>query len=543
MGFGRRFRGLFVAGAVVSCAVLSGCAALPARHAPMEALLSTRLRRLSNVEYERSADALLGLDEAIRDELPPDERQDGYAINERQAVPSYYLSELSRVADRLSDEAVARRLPKLVPCPESDAPRSICVDRALEKLAFDAFRRPPTALERSALQKLFERAAKDPDPAGAHEAPRARGTRAVLSTLLASPSMLYLSELGDTAALGDVATLTPYEIASSLAYAVTGGPPDAELLAAAADPGLLFDPRAREAQARRLLSLSSTRHHFREFVLEWLEVDQLERTAKAVTLVPDYDEVKSHMLAETRAFVNEVMVYGGASLASLLAAGFTSLDATLAAFYGIPGFEGPRVSLARQGRVGVLEQASFLAAHAYEDVTSPVKRGDFVLRRVLCVDLPRPGEVGIDTTMPPRDDSTTTRARFAAHTSSPDCRSCHAAIDPLGFSFEGFDAAGRRRTQEQGHPIMTGGEVTLFGRKFHFENSAELSTELARLPEARSCFAKHALRYLTGRRSAAAEDWFGELIDTLPETRRDSLLEWVVAWVRSPEFVLRRRPS
>jgi hypothetical protein len=176
-------------------------------------------------------------------------------------------------------------------------------------------------------------------------------------------------------------------------------------------------------------------------------------------------------------------------------------------------------------------------------VTSPIKRGDFVLRRVLCVDLPRPGEFGIDTTLPPRDENATTRARFAAHTSSPSCRSCHDRIDPLGFSFESFDAAGRHRTREYERPIATDGEFTLGSRKLSFRDSAELATELSSLPEARRCFAQQALRYLTGRRAPDMEQWFGQLVEGLPEERRDSLLEWVVAWVKSPEFVLRRQAS
>jgi len=523
--------------------LLAGCAVPPVPVAPKDALLSVRLRRLSNVEYERSANAVLGLDESIRDVLPPDERQDGYTINERQAVPSYYAGELGRVSERLARLAVERRLERLLPCPATDAPGSGCVVRALETLERRIFRRPPTTPERSAIQALFQSAVSEPVPAGRVQvAAHARGLTLVLSTLLASPSMIYLSELGRTDDVTlSVTTLTPYEIASSLSYAVTGGPPDEELLAAAAGPGGLLDPAAREAQARRLLSLSETRHHFRQFVLEWLEVDQLERTAKAANLVDDYDAVKSHMLAETRAFVDEVMVYGGATLASLLGAGFTSLDAEMARYYGIPGFEGPRVSLVRQGRVGLLEQASFLAAHAYEDVTSPVKRGDFVLRRLLCVDLPRPGELGIDITMPPRDELSTTRARFGAHTSSAACRSCHDSIDPLGFSFEGFDAAGRHRTREHGQPATTSGEFALAGRTYRFRDSAELVTQLGATSEARSCFASQTLRYLTGRRSRPAERWFGEVVDALPEGRRDSLLEWVVAWVRSPEFIQRKR--
>ncbi|HEY3256120.1 MAG TPA: DUF1587 domain-containing protein, partial [Polyangiaceae bacterium] len=103
------------------------CATQPPPAAPPSALISARLRRLSNVEYERSANGLLGLNQPLRYELPPDERQDGYAINERQAVPSYFASELSRVAERLSERAVSERLPSLLPCPAGAPSTSPCV--------------------------------------------------------------------------------------------------------------------------------------------------------------------------------------------------------------------------------------------------------------------------------------------------------------------------------------------------------------------------------------------------------------------------------
>ena len=531
---------------LVASAAIAGCApAVAPRRAPATALLPARLRRLSNVEYERTANALTQLDESFRDELPPDERQDGYTVNERQTVTSYYAAALECVADKLAALAVARKLDALLPCPPSDSSSSTCVGNALDRLGEAAFRRPLAAEERSSLRALYDRGAAARASEGDSGEPRARGTELVLSTLLRAPSLVYVSELGGASApattgIGDVATLSSYEIASTLAYAVTGSPPDAELLAAAAEPGLLLGSEAREEQARRLLSRSSTRHHFREFVLEWLEVDQLARTAKASNLVANYDAVKAHMLGETRDFVDEVMVYGGASLRSLLNAGFTSLDSDMAAYYGIPGFVGPRVRLTAQRRVGVLEQASFLSAHAYEDVTSPVKRGDFVLRRVMCVDMKRPGEVGIETVMPPRDPHSTTRARFSAHTSNPMCQSCHATIDPLGFSFEGFDAAGQRRTREQGQPVVTAGSLKVGSKLLNFADSAELSAALSDDSDSRRCFARHALRYLTGRRDSGTEDWFESVVDGLPAEQRDSLLEWVVAWVRSPEFTQRR---
>ena len=159
--------------------------------------------------------------------------------------------------------------------------------------------------------------------AGEKDAPGglAKGTEAILTALLESPSLVYLTELGPGGPAGSVVTLTPFEIASLLSFTLRGGPPDDALLQAAAS-GALLRPEAREAQARRLLAMSDTRFQFRRFILEWLEVDGLPRTVKSADLYPDYDEVKSHMLSETTAFADEVMVYAGGSVAALLGARF-----------------------------------------------------------------------------------------------------------------------------------------------------------------------------------------------------------------------------
>jgi Protein of unknown function (DUF1585)/Protein of unknown function (DUF1588) len=42
---------------------------------------------------------------------------------------------------------------------------------------------------------------------------------------------------------------------------------------------------------------------------------------------------------------------------------------------------------------------------------------------------------------------------MAAHRANPECATCHASMDPLGFAFEHFDAVGRWRDDEGGLPI------------------------------------------------------------------------------------------
>ena len=57
------------------------------------------------------------------------------------------------------------------------------------------------------------------------------GAQAVVSAMLQSPYFLYRSELG--AQSGSTFALTPYEVATELAYTLTGTAPDSTLLAAA----------------------------------------------------------------------------------------------------------------------------------------------------------------------------------------------------------------------------------------------------------------------------------------------------------------------
>jgi len=78
--------------------------------------------------------------------------------------------------------------------------------------------------------------------------------------------------------------------------------------------------------------------------------------------------------------------------------------------------------------------------------TSPVKRGDWVLRRILGTPTPPPPP---DAGSIPADDKTfaglTLRQKLAQHKRNATCANCHLRIDPLGFPLEGFDAVGRAR--------------------------------------------------------------------------------------------------
>ena len=513
----------------------SGCVDKPARTAAAVSEparpLPARVRRLTNLELERTVSALVGAPVELAARLPPDARQEDFTPNVDQGAPAQWATALDAVSRAIAAKTAHERLGTLVPCAAHAPPADrACASELVTKLGRRAFRRPLDGAERTALLAAFDAGAKD---GGSF----ASGAELVLRALIESPNLLYLSELGDGGEPGTTVTLTPYEIASLLAYTVRGGPPDDELLARA-DDGSLLAPRVREHEARRLLGMKDTRHHFRRFVLEWLEVDELERTAKNATQHPEYDGLKSHMLAETSAFVDEVMAFEGASISSLLTAGFASVDPPLARFYGLSTW-GARASLANTGRVGVLQQASFLAAHAHEDSTSPVKRGDFVMKKLLCREMPRPSELGIEVVIPGPSTALTTRERFSQHVTDASCRGCHEPLDAFGFPFETFDAAGRARATENGQRVNPVTETTVAGERVRFENSVELSRFLAGSASVKQCFARQAFRYFSAQHDPGVERSYLELRDALPDEQRGNLVEELVVYAKSDLFVKR----
>ena len=95
---------------------------------------------------------------------------------------------------------------------------------------------------------------------------------------------------------------------------------------------------------------------------------------------------------------------------------------------------------------------SLLATMAKEDNTDPVRRGKFVLERLLCRNIAPPSPE-IVAMFKPLDLSKTARDQFTQHRASAACASCHNQLDPLGLPAEHYDAVGQWRDTDRGMPI------------------------------------------------------------------------------------------
>lgn len=156
----------------------------------------------------------------------------------------------------------------------------------------------------------------------------------------------------------------------------------------------------------------------------------------------------------------EYIVRQDRPLREILTADYTFVNKDLAKHYGLKQeVKSEDIELVKgvnaSGRGGILRLAAIHAATSAPLRTSPVKRGDWVLRRLLGTPTPPPPA---DAGSIPADEKNfgglSLREKLAAHKRNASCAGCHNRIDPLGFPFERYDAIGRLRDKyPDGKPV------------------------------------------------------------------------------------------
>jgi hypothetical protein len=186
-----------------------------------------------------------------------------------------------------------------------------------------------------------------------------------------------------------------------------------------------------------------------DFTDQWLELNRLEETTPDPQLYPEYRFLLHEgMAAESRAFFR-TLLEEDLPIGALLEPGFAMLTQRLAEHYGVPGVRGVevrKVSLQTREsfRGGLLGQAAIHKLTANGTTTSPVKRGVWVMDRLLNSPAPPPPP-GISQIDPDTRGTTTVREQLDRHRNDANCAACHARIDPPGFALESFDPIGGLR--------------------------------------------------------------------------------------------------
>jgi hypothetical protein len=372
----------------------------------------------------------------------------------------------------------------------------------------------------------------------------------VITAMLQSPHFIYRSELGTGS--GGTFTLTPYEVATNLAYLLTGNMPDDTLMAAADQvaAGSLTTAAMLDQQAQRLLATGDARSQFAimTFMTGWLGLDKLYTTAKDDTVYTLTAAMRDDMANETRSLILEAF-NGTGSFGSLLTSDHSFLNKNLATFYGLPtgslgtAFTRVTYTASMQRDPGLLGQASLLIGYSRPDISSPTQRGHMVRSRLLCQNVPPP-PANLDTMLKPPAMTQTTRQHFEMQHSVGVCYSCHQLMDDIGYGFEHYDGFGRYRTTENGAAIDASGtlfNVTTAGSPTFngLTGAGSLGAYLATSDAVNPCMIRYWAYVAYGASSWAQDACTYATIRNEAGAANNSLKSTLMALIHAPHFTRR----
>ncbi|WZP00177.1 DUF1592 domain-containing protein [Isosphaeraceae bacterium EP7] len=406
---------------------------------------------------------------------------------------------------------------------------------ALQELAERAYRRPLGEEERQGVADFY-RALRQGDGLSHEDA-----VRDTVVSLLMSPNFCYRVDLPGGG--GNVRPLSDHDLASRLSYFLWASMPDRELLDHAA-AGDLHRPEVLSAQALRMLRDDRVRGLATEFGGNWLDFRRFEEHNSVDRgRFPAFDdELRRAMFEEPlRYFVD--LVRNDRPVIQFLDGTHTFVNPVLARHYGMPANgagsdEWSRVEDAtRYGRGGLLPMAVFLTRNSPGLRTSPVKRGYWVVRRLLGENIPAPPANVPDL---PDDESKlgerSLRDALAVHRADKACAGCHERFDAIGLAFEGYGPVGEARTLDLGgRPVDVRATFPRGGEGEGVEG-LRAYLESNRRDEFVENLCRKLLAYALGRSLIPSDDETIDVMRKRSEAEGDRFGALVETIVASPQF-------
>ena len=369
-----------------------------------------------------------------------------------------------------------------------------------------AYRRPLNDEQKADLTAIY----------AAGVAPEVAAKRAFIFTL-SNPAFLYPG----------IGPQDDYAVASRLALTLWDSVPDAALLKAAA-AGQLKDAAQVRLQAQRMMKDPRAKSKLRDFLHHWLHVEEGAEIAKDQKEYPGFDQgVVMDLRTSLDLFAESVVWSEASDYRQLLLSDTILMNERLAKFYGQKveagaGFQPVKMDAEQRG--GVLTHPFVLATFSYTKSSSPIHRGVFVTRNILGLML-KPPPMAIAFMDDKFDPSFTMREKVTELTSKPACMSCHVTINPLGFSFERFDAVGRVRATDNKKPVdPTSDYTTSDGNVIKLTGARDVAI--------------HAAESLSGQ-TGFVRNLFQEMVKQPPAAYSPELLGQLTSQFRADKFHVR----
>jgi hypothetical protein len=499
-----------------------------------ESAAMRRVRRLSQREYFNVVSDLLGPSAVAQAAgmLPPEPNIAGFDNQDiALRVTSAFQEGIADVAQKLSQAVDANAL---APCATTGG-STACLQTFAQSFARKAYGRTPTADE---LQGLLTVAATGES--------YAVSVQLIIETVLQSPYMLYVSELGpDAPASGPTVMLTPQEIASRISFLLTGARPDDALLQAADDDQLLT-PGELTSAVTRLLATPRAAQQLQLLVKGWANLGPVADAPKNPVAFPDYTPaIAAAMQEELDAFIDAKVSAGQGTFLSLLTDTSTHIPAALAPIYGADlGMQNGVPTLDPHHRRGILSLPGLLTYHSADQHSGPIERGLMVRRQLFCTAVPPPPPQVLQmismNPINPSDTAKTTRQKYQDHKTQAFCSACHDQFDTIGFGLEEMDGIGRYRTTENGLPIDTTGSLVSTDVDGPFAGVVDLTQKLATSQKFETCFVWQFFRFAESRVPEATEDCYVQDWANAFGKAGGHFRDLLVDYVTRPQFVARK---
>lgn len=299
---------------------------------------------------------------------------------------------------------------------------------------------------------------------------------ALLMRSFLSPDFLFSSEIG-LGKEGEIAILNAEEMSHALSMALFQEPADETLLNFARS-GNWSKKELLQKEIERLISTKSQPFGMAEFVNEILELETPVHSS--VVTGPEGEKQKQIISASDKKIATDI--------SKML----------------IQPESGPQHLMTQ---VNSLSSASVLARKTHAADSNPVTRGNYISRRLLCIEIgsPPPNLPTIDFTTP--TNGLSKREALTTIHVKPACAFCHSKMDPFGFVLEGLDVVGNSRTHWKGIPIDTKVNVSIpgFSLNREFLGPDDFIPAIAVSSEFNACISDQLVEFVSGAIPGAAD--------------------------------------
>ena len=335
---------------------------------------TSQLPRLTRAEYDKTTRDLLGIDMQPSSMLAPDTLG---SVDQR--AWDGFKAAADSLAPQVLSNATAKA--KVLPCTTDNA---TCINQFVTAFGQKAFRRPLTTAEVSKFTALYTNRATLTQTGTFNDA-----VTLIIKAMLMSPSFITRAETSTATPDGNSYALSSWEMASRLSYTLWGTMPD-DMLFTAAQQNKLLAQTDILAQAQRMLQDPKARAKVAEFHAAYALQGDATRWSEAAHDPQLFPAFKTTMVptlsSEAAKFFDYITFDMKGTFQDLITKPVAFVDKDLAPIYGLTSTSTTlqMVNLDATQRAGVFTHAGFLASYSSYNRTSPILRGAFLEKQVLC---------------------------------------------------------------------------------------------------------------------------------------------------------------